>query len=208
MQLEFENFKQSNLLPYDGKVIYHPFAFSTEQINRYFELLHKEIFWEQDVVKLFGKTYITDRKVAWYAQKPFIYRYSGHSKTALPFSKTLMDIQLHVEKLTESSYNACLLNFYHHGSEGMGWHSDNEKSISPHSSIASVSLGAERKFDFKHKISGEKIGLLLHSGSVLDMRHETQEYWLHALPKSKKVTGARINLTFRNMADSCEIGQP
>ena len=207
MQLQIENVNQNNLLPYDGLVNYHPFAFSTEEIKAYFSYLSTEIQWQQDVVKLFGKTYITDRKVAWYAEKPFIYRYSGQSKIALPFSPTLLDIKSRVEKLTGSEYDACLLNYYHNGSEGMGWHSDNEKSIRPNSSIASVSLGVTRKFQFKHKTQGLKLDLILDSGSVLDMRGETQEFWLHALPKSKKVVGTRINLTFRKMADSCEIGQ-
>jgi alkylated DNA repair dioxygenase AlkB len=207
MQLQIGNLNQNNLLPCDGLVDYHPLAFSTEEIKAYFPYLSNEIAWQQDVVKLFGKTYITDRKVAWYAEKPFIYRYSGQSKIALPFSQTLLDIKSRVEKLTGSEYDACLLNYYHNGSEGMGWHSDNEKSISPISSIASVSLGVTRKFQFKHKIQGLKLDLILDSGSVLDMREETQEFWLHALPKSKKIAGARINLTFRKMADSCEIGQ-
>jgi len=208
MQLQIGNLSQNNLLPCDGLVDYHPFAFSTEEIKAYFSYLSTEIPWQQDVVKLFGKTYITDRKVAWYAEKPFIYRYSGQSKIALPFSPTLLDIKLRVEKLTGSEYNACLLNFYHSGSEGMGWHSDNEKSISPNSSIASVSLGALRKFQFKHKTHGQKIDIILDSGSVLDMREETQEFWLHALPKNTKIKGERINLTFRKMADSCEIRLP
>ena len=207
MQLQIGNLSQNYLLPCDGLVNYHPFAFSTEEIKAYFSYLSTEIPWQQDVVKLFGKTYITDRKVAWYAEKPFIYRYSGQSKIALPFSPTLLDIKSRVEKLTGSEYDACLLNYYHNGSEGMGWHSDNEKSISPNSSIASVSLGVTRKFQFKHKTQGLKLDLILDSGSVLDMREETQEFWLHALPKSKKIAGARINLTFRKMADSCEIGQ-
>ena len=207
MQLQIENVNQNNLLPSDGQVNYHPFAFSKEEIESHFHDLSNEIIWQQDVVKLFGKTYITDRKVAWYAEKPFIYRYSGQSKIALPFSPTLLDIKSRVEKLTGSEYNACLLNYYHNGSEGMGWHSDNEKSICPNSSIASVSLGVSRKFQFKHKTHGHKFDLILDSGSVLDMRGETQEFWLHALPKSKKVLGTRINLTFRKMADSCEIGQ-
>ena len=207
MQLQIGNLKQNNLLPIDGQVNYHPIAFSTEEVEAYFSYLANEIAWQQDVVKLFGKTYITDRKVAWYAEKPFIYRYSGQSKIALPFSPTLLAIKLRVEKLTGSEYDACLLNYYHNGSEGMGWHSDNEKSISPNSSIASVSLGATRKFQFKHKTQGLKLDLILDSGSVLDMRGETQEFWLHALPKSKKIAGTRINLTFRKMADSCEIGQ-
>jgi len=208
MQLQIGNLNQNNLLPCDGQVNYHPFAFSKEEIVAHFQDLSNEIVWQQDVVKLFGKTYITDRKVAWYAEKPFIYRYSGQSKKALAFTQTLMDIKLRVEKLTGSEYNACLLNFYHNGSEGMGWHSDNEKSISPNSSIASVSLGALRKFKFKHKTHGHKIDLVLDSGSVLDMRGETQEFWLHALPKNTKLKGERINLTFRKMADSCEIGLP
>ena len=206
MQLQIENVNQNNLLPSDGQVNYHPFAFSKEEIESHFHDLSNEIIWQQDVVKLFGKTYITDRKVAWYAEKPFIYRYSGQSKIALPFSPTLLDIKSRVEKLTGSEYNACLLNYYHNGSEGMGWHSDNEKSIRPNSSIASVSLGVSRKFQFKHKTQGLKLDLILDSGSLLDMRGETQEFWLHALPKSKKVVGTRINLTFRKMADSCEIG--
>ena len=207
MQLQIENVNQNNLLPCDGLVNYHPFAFSTEEIKAYFSYLSTEIQWQQDVVKLFGKTYITDRKVAWYAEKPFIYRYSGQSKIALPFSPTLLEIKSRAEKLTGSEYDACLLNYYHNGSEGMGWHSDNEKSIRPNSSIASVSLGVTRKFQFKHKTQGLKLDLILDSGSVLDMRGETQEFWLHALPKSKKIAGTRINLTFRKMADSCEIGQ-
>jgi len=207
MQLQIGNINQNNLLPFDGHVDYHPIAFSTEEVKVYFSFLSTEIPWQQDVVKLFGKTYITDRKVAWYAEKPFIYRYSGQSKIALPFSPTLLAIKSRVEKLTGSAYDACLLNYYHNGSEGMGWHSDNEKSISPNSSIASVSLGVTRKFQFKHKTQGLKLDLILDSGSVLDMRGETQEFWLHALPKSKKIAGARINLTFRKMADSCEIGQ-
>ena len=207
MQLQIGNLNQNNVLPCDGQVNYNPYAFSKEEIEAYFQYLSNEISWQQDVVKLFGKTYITDRKVAWYAEKPFIYRYSGQSKTALPFSPTLLDIKSRVEKITGAEYNACLLNYYHNGSEGMGWHSDNEKSIRPNSSIASVSLGVSRKFQFKHKTHGHKFDLILDSGSVLDMRGETQEFWLHALPKSKKVVGTRINLTFRKMADSCEIGQ-
>ena len=207
MQLQIENVNQNNLLPRDGQVNYHPFAFSKEEIEVHFHDLSNEIIWQQDVVKLFGKTYITDRKVAWYAEKPFIYRYSGQSKTALLFSPTLIEIKSRVEKITGAEYNACLLNYYHNGSEGMGWHSDNEKSIRSNSSIASVSLGVTRKFQFKHKPHGLTLDLILDSGSVLDMRGETQEFWLHALPKSKKVLGTRINLTFRKMADSCEIGQ-
>jgi len=91
------------------------------------------------------------------------------------------------------------LNLYHDGNEGMGWHSDDEKSIEGNSAIASLSFGAERKFSFKHKQTKETISVLLENGSLLLMEDETQKNWLHGLPKSTKITLPRINLTFRTM---------
>jgi len=88
---------------------------------------------------------------------------------------------------------------YHDGNEGMGWHSDDEKSIEGNSAIASLSFGAERKFSFKHKQTKETISVLLENGSLLLMEDETQKNWLHGLPKSTKITLPRINLTFRTM---------
>ncbi|MBU0695779.1 MAG: alpha-ketoglutarate-dependent dioxygenase AlkB, partial [Bacteroidetes bacterium] len=93
----------------------------------------------------------------------------------------------------------CLLNLYHNGEEGMGWHSDDEKSIVPNSSIASLSFGAGRKFSLKHKENKQNIALILEGGSLLEMKGETQKYWQHYLPKSKKILKPRINLTFRKM---------
>ena len=104
-----------------------------------------------------------------------------------------------MESLTKSKYNACLLNLYHNGDESMGWHSDDEKEIIAESSIASLSLGAERKFSFKHKATKETISVLLENGSLLEMKGAIQKNWWHALPKSKKVIAPRINLTFRQM---------
>lgn len=88
---------------------------------------------------------------------------------------------------------------YHDGNVGMGWHSDDEKSIEGNSAIASVSFGAERRFSFKHKQSKEAISVLLENGSLLLMEDATQKNWLHGLPKSPKTTLPRINLTFRTM---------
>ncbi len=91
------------------------------------------------------------------------------------------------------------MNLYHDGDVGMGWHSDDEKSIEGNSAIASVSFGAERRFSFKHKQSKETISVLLENGSLLLMKDATQKNWLHCLPKSTKITLPRINLTFRTM---------
>ncbi len=92
-----------------------------------------------------------------------------------------------------------MVNLYHDGSEGMAWHSDGEKQLKRHGAIASLSFGAERKFGFKHKETKEVISLNLASGSLLVMKNETQDYWLHRLPPTKKVNSPRINLTFRTI---------
>ena len=104
-----------------------------------------------------------------------------------------------ISAITKNEYNACLLNLYHNGDEGMGWHSDNEKEIITNSSIASLSIGAQRKFAFKHKLTKETHSLILENGSLLEMKGTIQQHWLHCLPKSKKVQTPRINLTFRQM---------
>ncbi len=101
---------------------------------------------------------------------------------------------------TGATYNSCLLNLYHDGSEGMGWHSDDEKSIEVGSSIASLSFGAERKFSFRNKATEEKVSVMLENGGLLNMKGETQRFWQHQLPKTKKVDEPRVNLTFRRMS--------
>lgn len=92
-----------------------------------------------------------------------------------------------------------MLNLYHHGSEGMAYHSDAEKDLKKNGAIASLSLGAERKFSFKHKTIKERVDIVLKKGSLLIMKDETQTYWLHRLPPTKKITSPRINLTFRTI---------
>jgi alkylated DNA repair dioxygenase AlkB len=106
-----------------------------------------------------------------------------------------------VESHTQVNYNGCLLNLYHDGNEGMGWHSDGEKEILTNSSIASISLGIDRKFSFKNKLSKETVSIQLENGSLLEMKGAIQKHWLHALPKSKKITKPRINLTFRQFVN-------
>lgn len=117
----------------------------------------------------------------------------------MPWTRELVNLKQIVEKLSNTRYNSCLLNLYHDGNEGIGWHSDDEKSIEDNSSIASVSFGAERKFSFKHKQSKKIISVLLEHGSLLLMKDTTQKNWLHSIPKSRKITLSRINLTFRRM---------
>ncbi|MBD3748430.1 MAG: alpha-ketoglutarate-dependent dioxygenase AlkB [Sphingobacteriales bacterium] len=188
-----------NLLPFDGVVLNHGIIFNHETSQKYFHTFLNEIDWRQDEVLMFGKKIITKRKAAWYAEDGLEYIYSGSKKKGLPFTQNLLQLKSEVENITQERYNSCLLNLYHDGEEGMGWHSDDEKTIVPESSIASVSFGAERKFTFKHKENKQSISLALNNGSLLEMKGKTQEFWWHSLPKSKKVKAARINLTFRKM---------
>lgn len=193
----FQRTDSENLLPYDGVLLYIPDFLPTEEANRTFHSFLEGIEWKPDEAILYGKHITTKRSVAWYAEKGFSYRYSRTTKTALPWSPGLLDLKSKVEIASKEKFNSCLLNLYHDGSEGMAWHSDDETSLRPNSTIASVSLGAERIFRFKHKKTNELVELQLEHGSLLLMKDVIQRFWLHSLPKAIKVKRPRINLTFR-----------
>ena len=188
-----------NLLPYDGTVNYYGPILNNSSANSYYEALLHTIDWRNDEAIIFGKKYITKRKVAWYGDQAFEYAYSNITKTALPWTNELKALKLLAEKESGETYNSCLLNLYHTGDEGMAWHSDGEKDLKKNGAIGSVSFGAERKFSFKHKASKEVVSILLEHGSLLVMKGLTQTHWLHRLPPSKKIFQARINLTFRTI---------
>ena len=192
----------NNLLPKDGTVHYYGKIFTKERSEIYYVKLLKEINWQHDVVKIFGKEIITKRKVAFLGDEGISYKYSGKTKIAEKWIKILSEIKSTVEQISGQKFNACLLNYYHNGSEAMSWHSDNEKEILRHSAIASVSFGAERKFGFKHNFSKEEISLMLEKGSLLIMKDKTQIYWKHKLYTNAKITEPRINLTFRTIVNN------
>lgn len=188
-----------NLLPYDGEVNYFGEIMSPNENQFYFEHLLNNINWQHDQAMVFGKLIETKRKVAWQADECFSYTYSNVTKTAQPFSAQLLNLKALVEQHTGETYNSCLLNLYHSGEEGMAWHSDGEKDLKEQGAIASLSFGVTRKFAFKHKQSKEVIDLPLKAGSLLVMKGATQQYWLHRLPPTKRVSEPRINLTFRTI---------
>jgi alkylated DNA repair dioxygenase AlkB len=63
--------------------------------------------------------------------------------------------------------------------------------------IASLSLGAARRFDIRHKECGETHSILLENGSLVVMGGELQQYWKHQLARTMRPVEERINLTFR-----------
>ena len=190
---------ETNLLPFGGTVNYYGKCMASSSASNYYDYLLQQIEWKNDEAIIFGKHIITKRKVAWYGDLPFEYTYSKTTKKALPFTKELMELKAICEQKTGETYNSCLLNLYHNGDEGMAWHSDGEKDLKKNGAIASLSLGATRKFGFKHKETKETRYVILEHGSVLVMKDTTQSNWLHRLPPTKSVKLPRINLTFRTI---------
>lgn len=188
-----------NLLPYDGEALYYGRVMPANEATAYAQNLLYTIAWKNDEAVIFGRHIITKRKVAWYGDSDYAYTYSNTTKQALLWTPELKALKHLVENLSGVTFNSCLLNLYHDGNEGMAWHSDDEKSLGKNTAIASLSFGAERKFAFKHKATRQSVSLMLQSGSLLMMQGTTQTHWLHALPKSKRITQPRINLTFRTM---------
>ena len=190
-----------NILPKDGITEYYGKVFNEEACKKFYNYLLSEIPWENDEAVIFGKLILTKRKVAWFGERAFEYTYSKRTKYARFWTPELLELKQKCEEVSGETYNSCLLNLYHDGSEGMAYHSDGEKDLKKNGAIASLTFGAERKFVFKHKTTQEKAEIFLESGSLLVMKGKTQENWLHRLPPTTKVKTPRINLTFRTIEE-------
>lgn len=188
-----------NILPFDGEAIYHGFVLGKKQCNYYYKKLFEEIPWKNDQAIVYGKHYNTKRKVAWFGDEEYNYKYSGITKRAHLWTPDLLELKQKIEDISETTYNSCLLNLYHTGEEGISWHSDREKTLLDNGTIASLTLGAERKFSFKHKETKMRLDIILENGSLLLMKGTIQKNWLHRVPPTKKVLNPRINLTFRTI---------
>ena len=202
--MNFELFapeQNDNLLPYDGIVKDYGLILNDEQSQKYLHYFLQHLAWQHDEVFILGQHHQTERKVAWYGDESYQYRYSGMTKQAHAWNAGLFRLKQHIEQLVGHSFNTCLANLYDNGTQGMGWHSDDEPALVTERGletvVASLSFGATRKFSFKHKTKPEKVDLLLQSGQLIVMRGQTQTYWKHTLAKSTKILEPRINLTFR-----------
>ncbi|SHJ35858.1 DNA-N1-methyladenine dioxygenase [Hymenobacter daecheongensis DSM 21074] len=159
------------------------------------------IAWRQEPITLFGKPVLQPRLTAWYGDPAARYAYSGLALEPQPWTPALLRLREQVQAAAGSPFNSVLLNLYRTGQDSMGWHADNEPELGPAPVIASVSLGAARRFRFRprhpQQLLHEPVSLLLPAGSLLLMRGSTQQHWLHAVPKTAVPTGPRLNLTFR-----------
>ncbi len=188
----------SLLEPPDEAFYFGP-RLNRSEADDYMQRLRSALNWSPDELVIYGQKRQTRRLIAWHADRDYAYGYSNTKRIARPWSEDLLELKAWVEDETQETYNACLLNYYPEGDVGMAWHSDAERELKKHGAIASLSLGAARRFLFRHKRSRETRELVLEHGSLLLMRGTTQENWLHSLPATQKATGPRINLTFRTI---------
>lgn len=185
----------------DGEARLWPAAFAPDEASRLFEALRAGIHWRQEEILIFGQHRRVPRLVAWHGDPGASYVYSGTDHHPEPWTADLEHIRRRVSDLSGADFNAVLLNLYRDGRDGMGWHADDELELGRNPVIASVSLGAARRFCLRHRRHRDlKLDLVLPHGSLLVMGGATQHHWVHALPKTQRPVGERINLTFRKVA--------
>jgi alkylated DNA repair dioxygenase AlkB len=189
--------KKNNILPYDGRAFLiddSGAGFDWPELTR---TLIGTIPWKLETARIFGRQIPVPRMTAWFGDAA--YSYSGILHQPTPFPAIIQRLRERAEILSGSSFNAVLLNLYRHGRDSVGWHSDNEFSLGDCPTIASLSLGETRRFQFRHRKTKETITLELEAGHWLMMAGQTQRFWLHQVPKTAAAVPPRVNLTFRYM---------
>ena len=164
-------------------------------------ILFKNINWKQDSINMFGKDIPLPRLTSWYGDGGKEYTYSGISSKPNAWNRGLLHIKNQIEQSFDVHFNSVLLNWYRDGEDYLNWHSDNEKELGLNPTIASANFGQTRDFAIRRKDDkSQKMVLPLKHGTLLIMSGELQHYWEHSVPKRKKVTGSRFNLTFRQIS--------
>ncbi|MFE3868915.1 alpha-ketoglutarate-dependent dioxygenase AlkB family protein [Flavobacterium sp. LS2P90] len=182
----------------DAEVIYYPHFFNKEEADSIYAELINEIPWQQDEIRIFGKTHPQPRLTALFGNEGKPYSYSNIKMQPHPWNLLLQKIKEKVERFSNTNFTTVLLNQYRDGKDSNGWHADNEKELGTNPIIASLSFGAERTFQLKHNSDkDQKKSILLEHGSLLLMKGTTQHFWKHQIPKTAKPIAPRINLTFR-----------
>ena len=184
-----------NLLPYDGEV--RLFTGVLADADRTLGQLIADLEWKRHRIVVFNRLHDEPRLSAWYGDPESTYSYSGTTLNPLSWKEPLVSIKDVCEEITGTTFNAVLANLYRDGSDSMGWHADDEPELGPSPTIASVSLGAERRFDLRHRRTKETVRVPLPQNSILVMSGETQSHWVHAVAKTKRVREPRVNLTYR-----------
>ncbi len=193
---------RQELLPFDGSALLIPKFLAPEQTGLLFDQIMTETPWENPEMVMFGKKYPQAGFSTWFTNTGVGYTYSGITRKPHHMTPTLEHVLELCAQASGSSYNSVLVNLYRDGNDSVSWHSDNEEINGSEPVIASVSLGATRRFDLRHKESGETVRVDLEDGSLLVMSGLSQHCWVHQIAKTKSKVGPRINLTFRRIVTS------
>ncbi len=185
------------LLACDGSAVLVPEFFSPLEADDHFNDLLAKTPWEQHILSMFGKQVLEPRLSAWHAEADLAYTYSGQPRTPHPFNDPLTAVRKACEAHVGQLFNGALVNLYRSGADAMGWHSDDEPINGINPVIASISLGAERRFDLRHKRTREVVSAILPHGSLLVMSGACQTNWHHRIAKTTREIEPRINITFR-----------
>jgi alkylated DNA repair dioxygenase AlkB len=185
-------------LPCDGLIQLYEGALGAAVASRLFEQLMALTPWRQEIATVMGRRVPIPRLTAWHGAAGYVY--SGIRMTPTPWNPPLLEIKAVAEACAGQPFNSVLLNLYRDGRDSVSWHADNEPGLGRDPVIASVSLGATRRFQMKHRTRNLRLSLDLPQGSCLVMAGATQHHWLHQVPKTSRPVGPRINLTFRAMA--------
>lgn len=191
----FHDSAPHELLPYDGSALFHEWVLGNASHIDVLTSLVESLEWEQRRLVMFGREVAEPRLSAWYGDES--YSYSGIRLDPRPMTPTLLELRRVCESRSAASFNSVLVNLYRNGNDSMGWHADDEPELGPSPVIASLSLGATRRFRFRHRRTGKMIDHELTGGSLLVMSGACQSAWMHAVPKQKRIEDVRVNLTFR-----------
>jgi alkylated DNA repair dioxygenase AlkB len=190
--------RSGNLLPCDGEAFVVAHALGARDADRLLDALASSIDWRQEIATIMGRRMPIPRLTAWHGEAGYVY--SGIAMAPAAWTPPLLELKRCAQAHAGQDFNSVLLNLYRNGADSVGWHADNERGLGRNPVIASLSLGATRRFQLKHRRRAERVAIDLKHGSCLVMAGATQHHWLHQVPKTARPVGPRINLTFRRMA--------
>ncbi|WP_291908326.1 alpha-ketoglutarate-dependent dioxygenase AlkB [Chitinophaga sp. CB10] len=193
-----DNNQKQEITLENGLLEYYPQFFTPTDSDRIFHQLITTINWKQESMRMYGREVLFPRLMAWYGDANSSYSFSGNTFEPLPWTAELILIRDRVAQAAGVTFNSVLLNYYRSGNDSMGWHADDEPELGSNPVIASVNLGATRRFMLRRRDNKAlKYEIALEHGSLLLMKGELQHYWEHQVPKTARPVGPRINLTFR-----------
>lgn len=194
-------------------------TFREEDLTQWFQAAAENTPWLQPLIQG-GKP--LPRKAAWFVRKgcKCCYGYGGVIWSPAETPEWLQEIEAAVWQTIHGSTgdqiptpNSCVANLYADGSQSVDWHADDEplfEGTSHDCCIVSLSLGASRRFDLRHRrgVGRQTVSIDLHDGDVVTMEGLFQKHWYHRVHRQKDPVGPRINLTWRtitahSVADGC-----